>query len=96
MSNLTAAKLAIDPVHCRAICDEIGERLRYALKQEVSDIPPKLLMLIDKLAELECAPSIVPSIDEMLSVTAEDQTFKARRAARTRRLLTADLSQVAQ
>jgi hypothetical protein len=57
--------LAIDDTHCRAICDEIGDRLRDILKREVSEIPPRLLALIDKLAELEQAPSIVPSIDEM-------------------------------
>ena len=65
MANLTAAHLAIDPIHCRAICDEIGERLRYLLKREISDIPPQLLILLDKFAELEFAPSIVPSMDEM-------------------------------
>lgn len=57
--------LAIDDTHCRAICDEIGDRLRDILKREVSEIPPRLLVLIDKLAQLEHAPSIVPSIDEM-------------------------------
>jgi hypothetical protein len=57
--------LAIDHTHCRAICDEIGDRLRDILKREVSEIPPRLLVLITKLAQLEHAPSIVPSIDEM-------------------------------
>jgi hypothetical protein len=57
--------LAIDHTHCRAICDEIRDRLRDILKREVSEIPPRLLVLIDKLAQLEHAPSIVPSIAEM-------------------------------
>jgi hypothetical protein len=57
--------LAIDETHCRAICDEIGDRLRDILKREVSEIPQRLLVLLDKLAQLEHAPSIVPSIDEM-------------------------------
>jgi hypothetical protein len=65
MSNRNTAALNLDRIHCRAICDEIGERLHYVLKPETSDIPPRLLALIEKLTELECAPSIVPSIDEM-------------------------------
>jgi hypothetical protein len=58
--------LALDSTHCRAICDEIGERLRCALSREVSEIPPFLCELVDRLAELERvdAPSIVPSIDD--------------------------------
>jgi len=65
MAGRKDISLAIDATHCRAICDEIGDRLRYMLKREVSEIPPRLLELIDKLAQLEQAPSIVPSIDEM-------------------------------
>jgi hypothetical protein len=59
---------AFDHVHCRAICDEIGERLRYALEQGASDVPPRLVALIDKLAEMDPMPSIVPSIEEMSSL----------------------------
>jgi hypothetical protein len=59
--------LALDHVHCRAICDEIGERLRYILRQDASDIPLRLIALIDKLAEMEQMPSIVPSIEETSS-----------------------------
>jgi len=88
MSNLTTAHISIDSVHCRAICDEIGERLRYVLKREVSEIPPHLLILIDKIAELEFAPSIVPSISEMSFVEAEAKTYKAKRSTRNRRLAT--------
>jgi hypothetical protein len=90
MANLTAAHLAIDPVHCRAICDEIGERLRYLLKREISGIPPHLLILLDKLADLEFAPSIVPSMDEMSPVKAEDRAYKAKRSIRS--LATAEQS----
>jgi hypothetical protein len=67
MSNRNAATIALDHRHCRAICDEVGERLRYLLRtdKEGSDIPPRLLALLDKFAKLEEAPSMVPSIDEM-------------------------------
>ena len=68
MPKTTAADLAMDHVHCRAICDEIGERLRCQYNREVSDIPPNLLRLLGKLHELDgisivLAPSIVPSDD---------------------------------
>lgn len=74
-----AALMNLDPAHCRAICDEIGERLGFILKATASDIPPRLLYLIGKLAELEkadlprleLAPSIVPSIEEMSDATAD-------------------------
>jgi hypothetical protein len=65
MPNRNAEALALDHAHCRAICDEIGERLRQVLKPEALEIPQRLLMLLDRLAKLEQAPSIVPSIDEM-------------------------------
>jgi hypothetical protein len=65
MTTRNAATLVLDPAHCRAICEEIGERLRAVLKPEASEIPPRLLALMDRLAQLEEAPSIVPSIDEM-------------------------------
>lgn len=49
----------------RAICDEIGERLSYTLGVEAG-LPPRLQMLLDRLAELDChAPSLVPAIQEI-------------------------------
>jgi hypothetical protein len=65
MPNRNAEALALDHAHCRAICDEIGERLREVLKPEALEIPQRFVMLLDRLAKLEEAPSIVPSIDEM-------------------------------
>jgi hypothetical protein len=67
MSSRKALQLQIDSGHCRAICDEIGDRLRIALDREASAPPQRLQMLIDRLAELEReqAPSIVPAMDDM-------------------------------
>jgi hypothetical protein len=65
MTNRNAEAFALDHIHCRAICDEIGERLAQILKPETLDMPERLLALLDRLAKLEQAPSIVPSIDEM-------------------------------
>ena len=44
--------LRIDPTHCRAICDEIGERLRESLGREAADMPPYLRRLVDRLGQL--------------------------------------------
>jgi hypothetical protein len=65
--------LELDHTHCRAICDEIGERLREVVRPGASPIPPYLLALMDRFKQLEmgpalyleCAPSIEPTIDEM-------------------------------
>jgi hypothetical protein len=67
------ATLLLDHTHCRAICDEIGDRLRDVLARECAEIPPRLLALVDKLAQLEIeglarldhAPSIAPAIEDM-------------------------------
>ena len=68
MSSQKALPLRIDSGHCRAICDEIGDRLRFLLDKEPGEIPQRLRMLIDRLAELDGvpAPSIVPAMDDML------------------------------
>jgi hypothetical protein len=68
MSSPTALPLQIDSGHCRAICDEIGDRLRILLDKEPGEIPQRLRMLLDRLAELDGvpAPSIVPAMDELL------------------------------
>jgi hypothetical protein len=69
MREQNAASLVLDHTHCRAICDEIGERLGFMLRPVTSDIPPRLSYLIGRLAELDMqpvlSPSIAPAIDEM-------------------------------
>jgi hypothetical protein len=67
MSSHDASSLQIDNEHCRAICDEIGDRLRVILRREATEPPPRLLFLLNRLAEseFEPAPSIVPSMDDM-------------------------------
>jgi hypothetical protein len=68
MSSQQALPLQIDSGHYRAICDEIGDRLRILLDKEPVEIPQRLRMLLDRLAELDGvpAPSIVPAMDDML------------------------------
>ncbi len=68
MPNRKALQLQIDSGHCRAICDEIGERLRYLLDKEASELPPRLRLLMDRLAELDRvrAPSIVPAMEDTI------------------------------
>ena len=61
-------QLQLDSSHCRAICDEIGERLRMVLDREASPLPPRLQLLMARLIEhdLVQAPSIVPAIDDLV------------------------------
>jgi hypothetical protein len=65
------ANIQIDGVHCRAICEEIGYRLRRTLGAKAVDHPP-LLKLIDHLRQKDLgrqvsdgAPSIVPSDNDI-------------------------------
>jgi hypothetical protein len=64
----TQNELKIDSSHCRAICDEIGDRLRAMLDRELPAMPLRLRLLMDRLAEQdsEFAPSIAPSMDDMV------------------------------
>jgi hypothetical protein len=61
-------QLQIDGLHCRAICDEIGERLQIMLRPDAAELPARLQMLIDRLADQDrqLAPSIVPDLDDMI------------------------------
>ena len=64
----TQNELKIDSSHCRAICDEIGARLRVTLDRESAAMPLRLQLLLNRLAEqdLDLAPSIAPSMDDMV------------------------------
>ena len=64
----TQNELKIDSSHCRAICDEIGDRLRAMLDRDSPALPLRLRLLMDRLAEQdsEFAPSIAPSMDDMV------------------------------
>ena len=54
MSNRTDDYgVQIDRIHSRAICEEVGARLRSFGQMEPSDVPPHLRMLIGELQELE-------------------------------------------
>ena len=68
MLTMTGVGVQIDSIHARAICDEIGERLRSVLRRDAGhDLPPRLRHLMEELAKAdsEASPSIVPSLDEM-------------------------------
>ena len=47
--------------HCRAICDEMGDRLRSYLDRSSSSMPPRLLELLRQLEDREKidSPSII-------------------------------------
>ena len=48
---------ALEPKHCRAICKEIGDRLRQDLPA-TSPLPTRLRKLVDQIAELEGKPLV--------------------------------------
>jgi len=50
-SNPVASEIQIDSEHCRAICDEIGERFRGIFGREASEVPLHLKLLINQLAD---------------------------------------------
>jgi len=64
----TQNELKIDSCHCRAIPHQIGDRLRAMLDREIPAMPLRLRLLMDRLAEQdsELAPSIAPSMDDMV------------------------------
>ena len=53
-----------EPAHLRAICDEVGERLRMLLDEAALPIPDYLMSLIAQLDDPTCwSPSIVPDLE---------------------------------
>jgi hypothetical protein len=67
MSSIDPASLRLDRTHCRAICDEVGERLRIILARG-AEMPPQLRRLVARLDELDrvTSPSIVPTFEDLL------------------------------
>lgn len=73
MSSSSTALINISVTHSRAICDEIGERLREVLKPDTTEeLPPRLRTLLEQLAKVEVpsAPSIAPTIEECVAELA--------------------------
>ena len=65
MSEMNVVSIRTD--HCRAICDEIGERLRFSYLRIQPELPPSLRKLLNRLREQdrEDSPSIAPSLAEL-------------------------------
>ena len=72
------ANIQIDSVHCRAICEEIGYRLRQTFGANAADHPP-LLKLMNHFRQRDLgredfdgAPPIVPSYND---IGSHDRTY---------------------
>jgi hypothetical protein len=73
MSGEHPVQLHLDRVHCRAICEEIGDRLRTVLDRTQPGLPPRLKVLLAALEAQDLnSPSIVPSIEDMQRQTTMD------------------------
>jgi hypothetical protein len=65
----TGVNKRIDAEHSQAICAEVGDRLREILRRDATgELPPRLQHLMKRLAEAdqESAPSLVPSLEDMI------------------------------
>jgi hypothetical protein len=71
--------VSIDHTHSRAICDEIGERLRTSLERDLRELPLRMQRQIDQLRELDeqKSPSIVPT---QYTISRRNEATARRRA----------------
>jgi hypothetical protein len=53
MARVHHPSLNLEPMHCRAIGEEIGERLRYHLDRDRSPIPLHLRRLLDRFVQMD-------------------------------------------
>jgi hypothetical protein len=58
-----AGRATIEREHCRAICDEIGDRLREILSRDAPEPSVHLLQLLSRFEQK--APSVVPTLEDM-------------------------------
>jgi hypothetical protein len=72
METIAMSAVRISSEHCRAICDEVGDRLRLYLDGSSAAPSQRIMALLRELErnELE-APSIVPSLEDMIVFGSE-------------------------
>jgi hypothetical protein len=64
-----AGRATIEIEHCRAICDEIGDRLREVLSRDAPEPSAPLLQLLSRFEPK--APSVVPTLEDIQRVRVE-------------------------
>ena len=52
-NHITNRYTHLEPTHCRAICHEIGARLRLALDRDRSPLPSRLRGMLDRFEEAD-------------------------------------------
>ena len=64
-NRINADTLPMDHSTSGAVCDSIGERLRDVLKPSITELPPRLQELMERLHQIDVAdaPSIAPELD---------------------------------
>lgn len=75
MGILAMHAVQISSKHCRAICEEVGERLRQYIDRTQTAPSQSIMMLLRELElrEMEM-PSIVPSIEDISAPLIEEFT----------------------
>lgn len=76
VAKVRVTDIHMDAQHSRAICVEIGWRLRAVLSEDRTALPPRLQSLLDRFVEMDLeieAPPLVPgaaSLDARVAETA--------------------------
>jgi hypothetical protein len=66
MEGCAMHQVRISSKHCRAICDEVAERLRIYFDKTETAPSQRIRMLVRELELMEvAAPSIIPSFEEV-------------------------------
>jgi hypothetical protein len=59
--------------HCRAICEEVGERLRQHIDRTQISPSQRIMMLLRELEARETEmPSIIPSLEDIVAPLFEE------------------------
>jgi hypothetical protein len=67
-----AGRATVESEHCRAICDEIGDRFREILSRDAPEPSAYLLQLLSRFEQE--APSVVPTLEDMQRYRVESAT----------------------
>jgi hypothetical protein len=59
--RIDTSRVRLDHINSEAVCRGIGERMRDVFDRDTDDVSQRLRAAINRLPELDRAPSIVPT-----------------------------------